>query len=255
MFPPVTTLLHDLIAAIVFFTRLPMPRSEDETRSFASSLWAAPLAGLLVGLIGGLVYVVAARMGIPMLPAAALALAATLIVSGCLHEDGLSDTADGFGGGKTRERKLEIMHDSRIGAFGASALMVSLLVRWSAVASIFGAWDTLLVLMAAHIASRAVIPAFMHAVPNARSEGLSAKVGQVPIEAACVAALIGIAGLLPLGISTALATAIALLAWLVFFRWLALRQIGGQTGDVVGAMQQGAEMIVLVIAAAAYSSP
>jgi adenosylcobinamide-GDP ribazoletransferase len=255
MFPPVRDLLHDVIATIVFFTRLPAPRSENEARRFADSLWAAPLAGLAVGLVGGVAYLVLLRMGIPPLPAAALALAAVLIVTGCLHEDGLSDTADGFGGGKTRERKLEIMHDSRIGAFGASALMVSLLVRWSALASIVLPWPAFCALVAAHMASRAAIPAFMHLVPSARTEGLSATVGPVSMETAGVAGAIGFAGLLLLGMSTALAAAIALVAWLIFFRWLALRQIGGQTGDVIGAMQQGAEMIVLAIAAASFFSP
>jgi adenosylcobinamide-GDP ribazoletransferase len=248
-------LLHDVIATIVFFTRLPAPRSENEARRFADSLWAAPVAGLAVGLVGGVTYLVVARFGIPPLPAAALALTAVLIVTGCLHEDGLSDTADGFGGGKSRERKLEIMHDSRIGAFGASALAASMLIRWSALASIILPWPTFLALIAAHVASRAAIPAFMHIVPPARNEGLSATVGAVSMEAAALAAAIGFAGLLPLGISTAIAAAVALVAWLVFFRWLALRQIGGQTGDVIGAMQQGAEIIVLAIAAASFANP
>ena len=253
--PTIRDLIHDFLACLVFFTRLPLPRSDNEERRFAVSLWAAPLAGLVIGGIGGLVYVVAARMGIPVLPAAAIALAGVLIVTGCLHEDGLSDTADGFGGGKTRERKLEIMHDSRIGAFGASALMISLIARWSAAASILGPWPVFLALVAAHAASRAAIPTFMHLVPPARSEGLSATVGGVSMETAGVAGAIGFAALLLLGMSTALAAAIALIAWVVFFRWLALRQIGGQTGDVIGAMQQGAEIIVLTIAAASFSSP
>lgn len=253
--PPARDLLHDFLACLVFFTRLPVPRSDNEERRFAESLWAAPLAGLVIGGVGGIVYLVAARMGIPVLPAAAIAIAGVLIVTGCLHEDGLSDTTDGFGGGKTRERKLEIMHDSRIGAFGASALMISLIVRWSALASILGPWHAFLALVAAHMASRAAIPAFMHLVPPARTEGLAATVGGVSMETAGVAAAIGFAGLLLLGISTALAAAITIVAWIVFFRWLALRQIGGQTGDVIGAMQQGAEIIVLTIAAASFSSP
>lgn len=251
--PPARDLLHDFLACLVFFTRLPVPRSDDEERRFAVSLWAAPLAGLVIGGIGGVVYLVAVRMGIPPLPATAIALAGVLMVTGCLHEDGLSDMADGFGGGKTRERKLEIMHDSRIGAFGASALIISLLARWSAVASIFGPWLAFLAFVAAHTASRAAIPAFMHLVPPARTEGLAAKVGGVSMETAGVAGAIGFAGLLLLGMSTALAAAIALVAWVIFFRWLALRQIGGQTGDVIGAMQQGAEIIVLTIAAASFS--
>ncbi|RWP27249.1 MAG: adenosylcobinamide-GDP ribazoletransferase, partial [Mesorhizobium sp.] len=76
------------------------------------------------------VYAVGTWLGLAAGPAAALTLAATLLATGCMHEDGLSDVADGFGGGRTREKKLEIMHDSRIGAYGACALALSLLIRW-----------------------------------------------------------------------------------------------------------------------------
>ncbi len=91
---------------------------------------------LVVGLIGAVVYVLAHRAGLPAWPAAALSVAATLFATGCLHEDGLADTADGFGGGKTREQKLDIMRDSRIGTYGVCALALSLLIRVSALASL-----------------------------------------------------------------------------------------------------------------------
>ena len=103
--------------------------------ALARAAWAFPIAGLVVGLIGAIVYALAHRIGLPSWTAAALAVAATLLATGCLHEDGLADTADGFGGGKTREQKLEIMRDSRIGTYGVCALALSLLLRVGALAS------------------------------------------------------------------------------------------------------------------------
>ncbi|MBN8881520.1 MAG: adenosylcobinamide-GDP ribazoletransferase, partial [Salana multivorans] len=101
----------------------------------------------------------------------ALALAAGMAATGCLHEDGLSDVADGFGGGKTREHKLEIMRDSRIGTYGTAALGLSLLLRWSALAGLAGPVEVLAALIAAHCASRALLGAFMHLLPRARADG------------------------------------------------------------------------------------
>src|SRR5262249_10374713 len=97
--------------------------------------WALPLAGVLVALVGAAAYWLAHAAGLPSLSAGALALTATLLATGCLHEDGLADVADGFGGGATRERKLAIMRDSRIGSYGTCALILSLLPRASATAS------------------------------------------------------------------------------------------------------------------------
>ena len=104
--------------------------------TIAKAAWAFPIAGIVVGLIGAVVYLFGLPNGLPPWPAAALSVAATMVITGCLHEDGLADTADGFGGGRTRELKLEIMRDSRIGAYGVCALVLSILLRVSALASL-----------------------------------------------------------------------------------------------------------------------
>src|SRR5437868_4014872 len=123
----------DLKISVLFSTRLPFAHSFTVMGAdIARASWALPLAGALVGLLGAIAYWLAHAVGLPPLPAGALALATTLVATGCLHEDGLADTADGFGGGTTRERKLEIMRDSRIGSYGGCALMLSLLLRGSA---------------------------------------------------------------------------------------------------------------------------
>ena len=152
-------ILDDIALCLVFFTRLPLPVFDFRGRGLAAAIWAAPVAGLAIGLIGAIVYATAERFGLAMGPAAALALAATLTTTGCLHEDGLADLADSFGG-HTRERKLEIMHDSRIGVFGASALTLSLLLRCAALASIPDPMLAAFALLAAHTAARATLPAW-----------------------------------------------------------------------------------------------
>ncbi len=113
------TILDDIALCLVFFTRLPLPKFDFRDRTLAQAIWAAPLAGVAVAVIGSIAYALAIALGLSRGLSAALALAATMLATGCLHEDGLSDTADGFGGGKTREKKLEIMRDSSIGAYGA----------------------------------------------------------------------------------------------------------------------------------------
>jgi hypothetical protein len=110
----------DVLACLAFYTRFPVNAGDPAGRSFAAAQWAAPVAGLAVALCGAAVYALASLLALPAQLAALLAVAATMLASGALHEDGLSDTLDGFGGGRTRERKLEIMRDSRIGSYGVA---------------------------------------------------------------------------------------------------------------------------------------
>jgi adenosylcobinamide-GDP ribazoletransferase len=240
--------LDDIALSLVFFTRLPLPVFDFRGRSLADAIWAAPVAGFAVALVGAVGYAAGTRLGLAAGPAAALALAATLLVTGCLHEDGLSDAADGFGGGKTSERKLEIMRDSRIGAYGAACLGLSLLIRWSALSQIANPTSVFFALIAAHAASRGLLGAFMHLTPPARSDGLSAGAGAVSIETAILGAVLGAVALLALGLGGAFAALILLALVFSAFRALCLNQIGGQTGDTIGALQQLGEITVLLVA-------
>ncbi|TPI84232.1 adenosylcobinamide-GDP ribazoletransferase [Mesorhizobium sp. B2-8-9] len=240
--------LDDIGLSLVFFTRLRLPSSDFGGRSLADAIWAAPFAGLAVAIIGALVYAIAYSLGLASGPAAALTLAATMLVTGCLHEDGLSDIADGFWGGRTRDRKLEIMRDSRIGAYGAAALGLSLLIRWSALSELAGPGHVFLALLAAHAGSRGLFGAFMHLLPPARSDGLSAGAGTVTAETAVIGAALGAVALLALGLGGAIAALILLGLVFMAFRALCLSQIGGQTGDTIGALQQLGEIAVLLVA-------
>ncbi|TGQ94285.1 adenosylcobinamide-GDP ribazoletransferase [Mesorhizobium sp. M8A.F.Ca.ET.208.01.1.1] len=245
--------LDDIALCLVFFTRLPLPVLDFRGRSLAAAIWAAPIAGLAVGLIGAIVFATAERFGLAIGPSAALALVATVLTTGCLHEDGLSDVADGFGGGKSRGRKLEIMRDSRIGAYGAMALALSLLIRWSTLSELPDPTQALFALVAAHAASRGVLGAFMHLLPPARSDGLSADAGTVSLGTAIAGGVLGAIPLLLLGPGGAIAALVLLGLLFAAFHALCLNQIDGQTGDTIGALQQVSEIAVLLVASVALS--
>src|SRR5580692_9255645 len=241
---------NDLKGSLRFLTRLPMGRAtSSDDSALAHAAWAFPLAGLVVGVIGAAAYVLAYELRLPAWVAAALAVAATLTVTGALHEDGLADTADGFGGGDTRERKLEIMRDSRIGTYGVCALTLSILLRVSAIASLGNPIVVLWALVAAHGGARAAMPVFMALVPPARSDGLAFAAGRPSSERIITASVLGILILaIGLGPTLGIAALILLLVAIVLMAWLSVVQIDGQTGDVFGAVEQVCEIVVLLVA-------
>jgi adenosylcobinamide-GDP ribazoletransferase len=245
-------IVADIRIAVSLSTILPVglaARSDDGEVARAS--WALPVAGLVVGLAGAIAYWVARKMGLPSDPAAALALAATVLVSGALHEDGLADTADGLGGGESREQKLEIMRDSRIGTYGACALILSMIARWSALATIAEPAEVAMALLVTHAAARAALPAFMWLIPPARPDGLSAGAGQPPSQSAIIAVGLGILCLvIGFGPGKAIMGLILLSIAALILGFIATRQIGGQTGDILGALEQVGEIVVLLMAAA-----
>ena len=240
----------ELKASVLFMTRLPFARATPIGGvDIARAVWAFPVAGMLVGAIGAVVYALAHKVGLPPWPAAALTVGATLAATGCLHEDGLADTVDGFGGGKTREQKLDIMRDSRIGTYGVCALVLSILLRVSALASLAEPGLVALALIAAHGAARASLPVMMFLVPPARSDGLSFAAGHPPYEGVAAAGVLGILILtICLGLGLGIAALILLSIALAFMAWLSLAQIDGQTGDVLGALEQVSEILILLIA-------
>ena len=236
----------DVIEALHLLTRLPVPFSSCPRG--ASAAWAYPMAGLVVGALAAATGLVAHAMGLPAPLCGLFALASIILSTGALHEDGLADTADGLWGGWTPERRLEIMKDSRIGAYGVIALFLGLSARWAALWMLFSADPSVAAasLLVAATASRAMLPPVMAVVPNARQDGLSAQVGDVPLTAALVAVIIaliiavifsGWGGLMALIWASSGAFGVA---------WLAMKKIGGQTGDILGATQQVAEIAILM---------
>jgi adenosylcobinamide-GDP ribazoletransferase len=241
---------NDLRTSVAFLTRLPLPRTAPVSGiDIARATWAFPIAGILIGCIGAVAYGLGHRLGLPSWPAAALAVAATAAVTGCLHEDGLADTTDGFGGGKTREQKLDIMRDSRIGVYGVCALAISILLRASALASLGGTAQVVWALIAAHGVARATLPVLMYLLPPARGDGLSHDAGRPPSQSVAVAVASGILILaVCLGAGLGIAALVLLIAAIVLMAWLSLAQIDGQTGDVLGALEQVSEVVILLVA-------
>ena len=237
----------DLKAGLAFCTRLPI--AAPPSANLGEAVWTFPLAGLFIGAVAALVYWLTVSLG--SFVAGTLAVAAGAALTGCLHEDGLADTADGFGGGATKARKLEIMHDSRSGAFGVTALIVSFMLRAGAIASLASPGPVAAALIAAHMGARAAMPVFMAMLPQARQDGLSASVGTPQMGPVALAAGLGLLALfLCFGlVAGALAALLVALVFLGLAR-LAREQIGGQTGDVIGALEQASEIVILLTAAA-----
>ena len=235
------------LLACQFLTRLPVPARWDAARMAAAPRWY-PAVGLVVGALAALAYALAATRLPPGLAALA-ALAAAMLVTGCLHEDGFADLCDGLGGGATEERALEIMRDSRLGTYGVAGLALSLLGRWQALAALSPALVAP-ALIAGHAASRASCVFAMAGSRYVRREGAAASVAGAPGGGALALAF-GIAALALFphaarAPAAALAGALALaLAHLATRRWYE-RRLGGYTGDCLGAIQQTGELAFLI---------
>ncbi|MFL5020950.1 MAG: adenosylcobinamide-GDP ribazoletransferase [Microvirga sp.] len=249
----------DLAHCVRFYSRLPVPALPWEQNahalpSFPRLVRVIPFAGLLIGLVPAAVLGCALLLDLGPWLAAILSVGAMVLATGALHEDGLADLADSFGG-STREKRLEIMRDSRIGSFGASALFLALALRIGALATLASRIDggavTAVVLLVASLSRTAGLMPLVFLSP-ARRDGMSQAVGQPAREtfwlaagiAGGIAVVLGaLAGLPPIGVALTL-----VLSGLsgVALTGFASRHLGGQTGDIAGAAQQVAEIAALI---------
>ena len=234
--------LEYLFGAIRFFTRLPVPRwVGHSSEALERSMRYFPAVGLIVGFIGALVFAVTSFFW-PKTLAVLASMAATLYTTGAFHEDGWGDTVDGFGGGWGKERILEIMKDSRIGSYGAVALIMVLLTKFCALVEI----DLTLVplaLICGHAVSRLCATTLLHTLEYVRDEGkakpLATRISKGALTFAAITALVPMVLLPPLQAVFGMVFAILATWWLArMFK----RQIGGYTGDCLGAVQQLAEV-------------
>ena len=258
--------LYDLAGCVRFYSRLPVPQlpgEPDPHRSpdFTTLPRMLPLAGLILALPAALMLAAAWAIGLGPFLAATLAVAILVVATGALHEDGLADVADGFGGGSTRERRLEIMRDSRIGAYGGAALVLALALRIGALATLLDrtGYAAATGLIVAAILSRVAALAPMVMLKPARPNGLSAAVGRPGRASQATALGLGVAlalGAVPLGLPPGGVAPMILCAGLAALglTWLARVMIGGQTGDVIGACQQAAEIAALLALVAAVAA-
>jgi adenosylcobinamide-GDP ribazoletransferase len=245
--------VRGLLGAVAFLTRVPAGVGVRPAGELARSVPWFPVVGAGVGLAVAAVYAGASQL-LPPLPAASLAVVAGVGLTGAFHEDGLGDTADAFGGQHDRDSTVRILKDPRLGTFGVLAVAASLLLRSGAVAALTPA-AALAALPAAHALSRAAAVATMTALPAAAETGLGASyVLALSRRRALAGAAAGLAvALALLGLPALLAAGGAGLAAVALGR-LAVRRIGGVTGDVLGAIQQLGEILILLVAVAVVST-
>ena len=247
---------RDIAVSLVFLTRIAPERfglDPAVAPDLRSAVRVFPLAGALIGVGGGIILLLGNSLSLPPLAAALVAITALTILTGALHEDGLSDTADGFGGGRTIEARLAIMRDSRIGSYGALALILSVLLKASLLAAFLPSrpLSAAAALIVAETLGRAAIVHQWAALPSARPDGLAAGIGQPDRETLAMALVAAIAVGLIAGtiaggpIAALVAVAAAALATLGSSR-LAYRMIGGHTGDTLGATEQCAALAALI---------
>ena len=243
--------LDDLRTAVAFLTRLPMPHPQGASpENFVRAHRLFPVVGAAIGGAVGLFCLALRAIGLPDLAAAVLALGAGALLTGALHEDGLADVADGFGGGRDPAAKLEIMRDSRLGTYGALMLLVIFFAKVSALATLPDAF-VVQCLIAAHALARGVLPFMSMSLSYARKDGLAANAGRPDSTTAATAgALALIMAWLVLPWREAFCAALAAAACAAGIAWLAQRQIGGQTGDVLGGAEQLGETTILLLLAA-----
>lgn len=245
-----TGVLQEAAALVRFLSRIPLPSLGawdrlDMAPDFRRAARSVPLAGLFINLPSLVILLVLAPSALPSSVVALLAIATCVAVQGCLHEDGLADVFDGFFGGHTPERRLEIMKDSRIGAFGAGALILSLSLRWlllGAALNQFGTGGAIAAFLLAESCGRLGMVWLWHKMPPAYHGGLSTRFG-IPRYSACLQASVFV-GLIALVCLMALPLNAVVIGGAVSagLMWgasqISMAKIKGITGDVLGASQQ-----------------
>lgn len=245
-------LVDDFVMAMRFFSRLPTGGSPHQKPELNRIAMALPLASLAIGIAPALLLTGAALIGLPPYFAAALAVAAMVMVSGAMAEDALADAADGLFGGHSAARRLEIMKDSRHGTYGVSALCLLLVLRVTGLGGVaaINPLAAAAIWLAASIVGRSGALWLALALPAARSDGISAAAGAVNGRSFAVGAVFALVLLFVLGgpATNLVALGFAIVATLaVIAGWTALskRLVGGQTGDLIGALGALIEIAVL----------
>ncbi|WP_168792887.1 adenosylcobinamide-GDP ribazoletransferase [Paraburkholderia aromaticivorans] len=252
--------LRYFFTALGYFTRVPVPRWVGyEPHYLNAAARYFPLVGVLVGGLSALVYLAALRV-FPAGVAVLLSMAASLLVTGAFHEDGLADCIDAFGGAYTREDVLRIMHDSRIGAFGAIALVIALALKWQTLAAL-PPMRAASLMIAAHAASRTCAISYLATLDYVRAEGKAKPVAQrLSAGAFICAAIFGLPWLLwPNWLAVpdwrfASSVLVVLIVLRVAVGRYFVRRIGGYTGDCLGFAQQVFELSIYLVGLAWISS-
>lgn len=249
-------ILRSTIHTLGFLSRLPLPSHwyGETSESLQDHAFAFPLAGAVLGAIAALALLITAKIGLPPLAVALIVFLSLSFITGCLHEDGLGDTADGFFGGTTKERRLEIMKDSHIGTFAALALIGTIGLKTILLSTIIekaGAGSAALAIIAIEAVSRSAMMSLWYKLPSARLGGLADKIGAPSLQTTQTALIIGL--VMSATAFTIIAGIVSFIFALIFcslvlwgFAKLSLNKIDGQTGDVLGAAQQITVLVLLM---------
>lgn len=225
--------------ALSLLTRLPVRCPEDQP--LAQGVWCYPVVGVILGIFLAPALWFAPHINLPPLANGLLVIALLSVLTGALHEDGLADVADGFGGGRGRTRKLEIMKDSGLGSYGTLALILVVLFKASLIGTLMDKYNSgvvLACLVSVLALSRGLIAFLMWSLPPARTDGLARWVGKPTgprtLLGGFVAVVIAVAlsGFLP---TPALGLVVVSVITVFLIGWLSMKQINGITGDVLGA--------------------
>jgi len=245
--------IRGMRAAFVFLTRIPAGGFPYQERDWTWAAAHAPLVGLVVGAVAGAVDCAFLPLG--ALPAALLAISASLLITGAFHEDGLADTSDALGGGYDRARVLSILKDPRIGSFGGAALVVSIAVRAALIAElgVRATWAMSLVGCCARVAPIWRMATVPYVTPDdvAKSRAVS-RSGVLQAAVATAWGAFALAVAVRVGwtsLARSLWLVLSVLSVATITGWRYVRRAGGLTGDFLGATEQIAEVAAFVVLA------
>lgn len=256
----ISNIVSDILNSMSFLSRLPIGPLADRLgvelkTDFDTQAWTFPITGFLIALPAAIALLVSSAIGLNPFIGVGIAMAILTLSTGGLHEDGLADVADGLGGGKTNQAKLEIMRDSTIGSYGALALMFSILLQWAGLVSIAQNSSALTIALAICLisgASRAaMLWPWVKSEPARDGDSLSKSMGRPTSDQLKISSLIGGGFIILLGIfmlapiNTVIAILLAGVA-IIEFTKLCERQLGGHTGDTLGATQQICATLLIV---------
>ena len=233
--------LAELQLAFMLLTRLPAGTLTSQLPELAHARWAFPIVGCIVGGIIAASYIILSLLLLPSFAAAILAITAGLFSTGAIHEDGLADCADGFGGGQNREKKLAIMRDSAIGSYGTLSLIIIMGLRISLLSMLPAKLEIVTPIIICAVISRYAMVGYLCLLPVARQDGLGNQASGNQASGDNISALL-LAGLIALpafviGAFGLIYVIIAIVSVAVIWGVIAKYQLGGQTGDVCGAGQ------------------
>jgi adenosylcobinamide-GDP ribazoletransferase len=251
---PIRKFVEEIGLAFALLTRFRIPTFQiRSSATYASAFWAFPIVGAVVGVMAATVFWLCMTVGLSIVVSAILTVTAMILMCGGLHEDGFSDFWDGIGGGRTRERKLAIMRDSRQGAYGALAVALMLALQIVLLTDIYirgGISACLTVLVASEAAARGAIAIPCLVIKPARGDGLGTVMQSAGKSTLWIGLMIGAAIALVLMLQIGIVLIIGALAGAGVIAALAARHLGGFTGDVLGATVVMARLSGLCFAAA-----